>query len=145
MRAVSPGQQVVEEPAPAPAPSSSPASAARAAAAPPLAEPREDRRVEAAAALARYPPLRPRAEQLRDLRPLQPQPRLEPEDTEDAEEEEEDVDVLNAPIARHYGQQQGDVLVLDVQYVNNKRNGKEVLSHKLSVPSVGADPGNACI
>ena len=125
MRAVSPGQQVVEEPAPAPAPSSSPASAARAAAAPPLAEPREDRRVPGAAALARYPPLRPRAEQLRDLRPLQPQPRLVPEDAEDAEEEEEeeDVDVLNAPIARHYGQQQGDVLVLDVQYVNNIRNG----------------------
>ena len=111
MRAVSPGQQVVEEPGPAPAPSSSPASAARAAAAPPLAEPREDRRVEAAAALARYPPLRPRAEQLRDLRPLQPQPQpgLEPEDTEEEEEEEEE-DVLNAPIARHYGQQQGDVL-----------------------------------
>ena len=78
--------------------------------------------MEAAAALARYPPLRPRAEQLRDLRPLQPQPRLEPEDT-DEEEEEEDVDVLNAPIARHYGQQQGDVLVLDIQYVNNIRNG----------------------
>jgi len=106
VRAVSPGQQVVEEPGPAPAPSSSPASAARAAAAPPLAEPREDRRVEAAAALARYPPLRPRAEQLRDLRPLQPQPRLEPEDAEGEEEDEEDVDVLNAPIARHYGQQQ---------------------------------------
>ena len=110
MRAVSPGQQVVEEPGPAPAPSSSPASAARAAAAPPLAEPREDRRVEAAAALARYPPLRPRAEQLRDLRPLQPQPRLEPEDAEGEEEDEEDVDVLNAPIARHYGQQQGGLL-----------------------------------
>ena len=63
-----------------------------------------------AAALARYPPLRPRAEQLRDLRPVQPQPQpgLEPEDTEEEEEEEEeeDVDVLNAPIARHYGQQQ---------------------------------------
>ena len=119
---MSPGQQVVEEPGPAPAPSSSPASAARAAAAPPLAEPREDRRVEAAVALARYPPLRPRAEQLRDLRPLQPQPRLEPEDAEEAEEEqeEEDVDVLNAPIARHYGQQQGDVLVLvmyDVEWL----------------------------
>ena len=123
MRAVSPGQQVVEEPGPAPAPSSSPASAARAAAAPPLAEPREDRRVEAAAALARYPPLRPRAEQLRDLRPLQPQPRLEPEDAEEEEEEQEDdVDVLNAPIARHYGQQQGDVLVLvmyDVEWLSS--------------------------
>ena len=115
---MSPGQQVVEEPGPAPAPSSSPASAARAAAAPPLAEPREDRRVEAAVALARYPPLRPRAEQLRDLRPLQPQPRLEPEDAEEEEEEqeEEDVDVLNAPIARHYGQQQGDDVLVLVMY-----------------------------
>jgi len=110
-RALSPVNQVVEEPAPVPAVSSSTSSSAQvlgggqaAAAAPPL-DPEADVQsvIDAAASLVRYPPVmkakpaqaRRVDQQQQYLRPLQPVQHHQQQD-------DDDFDVLNAP--QHYPQ-----------------------------------------
>ena len=111
-RALSPVNQVVEEPAPVPVVSSSTSSSAQvlvggqAAAAPPVDREADIQSViDAAASLVRYPPVmkakpaqgRRIDQQQQYLRPLQPVQHQQQQDDDD------DFDVLNAP-AHHYAQ-----------------------------------------
>jgi len=100
-RALSPVNQVVEEPAPVPVASSSSTSSSapavlagdQGAVAPPLDDQELQSAIDAAAALVRYPPVikQPGVRQ-QQIRPLQPY-----------QHQEDDFDVLNAP-QQYYGQ-----------------------------------------